>query len=190
MASITDTRHQLARCWHAICYSMAQTENVFTDDTLARLWSYCGGFFREFAGTIEGILTGLIKAKHDKVGQQFEEQLRDAWRKYAKGGEDFGSLEKMTLGHLMQSVVYWNRMYEDRIGNSGLDETLSILQSYGLAEFRDCFSHAPATTTGTTSAIKKHLSSKKGARRLLGSIERGFRFVLDMKYPSYMSYLE
>jgi hypothetical protein len=180
---IRNTRHQLARCLYYIGHVLTTCDGgILVPQMQTDLWSYCGDFYRVLAGTIEGFLLRLVNKKAGKLGDGFKTRLAEYWRKGTKGSEELSlpDLNKISLGQLLQIVIYWNKKTPDSdyIGDEQFATNLQALQGSGIADFRDCLAH---THVGLTAAITKHLATKKDVRRLLHSIDGGLRLILKEK---------
>ncbi|MCK4782838.1 MAG: hypothetical protein KAV87_03735 [Desulfobacteraceae bacterium] len=180
---LMDLRTQLARCLYYICYSLNQRDDNLSHETMLHLWEYCTNFYVKLATAIEGLLKKLLNKAARQVGDEFLVKLAAAWQKGTKKKEkkEFQNLSKMTLGTLIQCIIYWNDLSINKliIGNKDLSRKLRKLQGCGLADFRDCFAHE---SEGEGASIQIHLKDKKDCKRLLASIDEGLKFLLEEKY--------
>lgn len=176
-----EMRRNLARCIYGICLALVSKEDGFTDQDLLDLWNWCGAAYRDIANEVEGILGSMLRAKEYERGSDlFEEELRSAWAQRTKdNGEGLQGIERMALGHRIQSVIYWDMTYKtEPILRSGSIKQMRVLQGTGLADFRDGLAHSPV---GTGTAMSKHFRARKDLHRLLKSLEAGLVFILEFK---------
>jgi len=181
---IKEIRHQLARCIYSISWCLhIQNDLTVSDSLYFHLSNFCGPFYKEIAGKIESFLKNLVAQKKSQHGEAFAGRMEKAWKDGTKKGErsSFSDISRISLGQLIQSVIYWNDGSRDGdyIGHEGMHQRLKRLQSYGIADFRDCFAH---TVEDSAAAIRTHIRSKKDIRRLLFSIDEALGFILEEQY--------
>jgi hypothetical protein len=188
--AVKHIRHELARAMYYISHSLVQSKETFGTEMLLNLWSYCGKFYGELVGDVEGYLKYLLGLASESTEDGFREQLSDAWRQGTKKQEtiEFPDLDRITLGNLIQCIIYWNQMVSSKkangssggyIGSLEYSNKLRKLQSLGIADFRDAFAHP---SEGNKSAMKKHLKDKKDAKKLLICIHECLYFLLQERY--------
>jgi hypothetical protein len=179
--AIKHSRYQLARCLYYISYALIQDSEEFNEEILSNLWSYCGNFYRELAGEIEGFLQFLISQQTERVGEDFNVRLAKAWEKCAGAKAVAIDMTKMALGDLVQSIIYWNdcAVEDECIKDKALAIKLRKLQSCGFVDFRNCLLH---TAEPAGALMRKHLSNKKHTKRLLMAIDEGLTLLLNEKY--------
>jgi hypothetical protein len=181
---IRHSRAQLARCLYSICCALIHETSTYDNEMRSHMWNYCGSFYRVLAGEIESYLSKCLHNKADNHGNCFWSQLQQVWQSGTKKHElkEFMDPTKLSLGNIMQAVIYWNTHAGQQSGfiiDKDVTQSLQKVQGMGLVDFRDCFMHP---CDSKDSAMDKHLVDKKGAKRLLLSIEEGLGFLLAWKY--------